>query len=209
MHFFRKTLNPGPSNTKENTVPLGKDVAFECHAVPSTSRSLPMRSCKAASVHYDDNSSSDDDIYDYPKNDFVEYEQPNLIENEKSTNSSDLDESENGDNLNNENSSESGDELEQEANLNESAKNCAQDEVSDSTEDEINNEEENMNNGEFNWSDVDFEEMYNDKEQMKKLMEYDEECKNSKFIIVETPIHPPNESSDEDNEEKLYALGFL
>ena len=50
---------------------------------------------------------------------------------------------------------------------------------------------------------------YNDKDQMKKIMEYDEECRNSKFVIVETPIHPPNESSDEDNEEKLYALGFL
>ena len=81
--------------------------------------------------------------------------------------------------------------------------------VNDSTEDETDNEEENPNDGEFNWSNIDFEEMYNDKDQMKKIMEYDEECRNSKFVIVETPIHPPNESSDEDNEEKLYALGFL
>lgn len=118
------------------------------------------------------------------------------------------DESDNGDNMNDENYSDSDDELEQEENLNESAKNSTQDEVSDTTEVETD-EEENKNNGEFNWSDIDFEEMYNDKDQMKKINEYDEECRNSKFVIVETPIHPPNESSDEDNEEKLYALGFL
>ena len=62
---------------------------------PGTSRSLPMRSCKEGTVHYDDSSSSDDDIYDYPEDhadmNFEQSEQPNLnqestknsIENEK------------------------------------------------------------------------------------------------------------------------------
>ena len=123
--------------------------------------------------------------------------------------SSDSDDEKEANSIDKNSSTDSDDEPQKEANLNESAKNSTKDEVSESTEDETDNEEECKNNGEFNWSDIDFEEMYNDREQMKKLMEYDEECKNSKFVIVETPIHPPNESSDEDNEEKLYALGFL
>ena len=68
----------------------GTDVEFECHAMPSTSRSLPMRSCKEGTVHYDDSSSSDDDIYDYPEDDtdmnFEQSEQPNL--NQESTKNS-------------------------------------------------------------------------------------------------------------------------
>ena len=83
MHFFsRKTLNSVPSNTEVNTVKPGTDVAFECHAVPSTSRSLPMRRCKKENVHYKDSSSSDDS--DEPDEDadknFEETEQPNLNE---------------------------------------------------------------------------------------------------------------------------------
>ena len=67
------------------------DVAFECNAIPSTSKSLPMRSCKKAVVHYDaDNSSSSDDgIYDYPEDDaetnFEKTEQPNLLESTKNS----------------------------------------------------------------------------------------------------------------------------
>ena len=66
----------------------GTDVAFECNAKPSTSRSLPIRSCKKAMVNYDDDSSSSDDIYNYPENDdadtnFKETEQPNLVESMK------------------------------------------------------------------------------------------------------------------------------
>ena len=76
--------------------------------------------------------------------------------------------------------------------MNESAKNSTKDEVSEGPEDETDNEEECKNNGEFNWSDIDFEEMYNDREQMKKLIEYDEECKNSKFVVVETAIESPD-----------------
>ena len=73
-----------------NTVKPGTDVAFECHAQPSTSRSLPMRSCKNAMVHYhDDSSSSDSDIYNYPEDDadtnLEEEEQPNLIESTKNS----------------------------------------------------------------------------------------------------------------------------
>ena len=67
----------------------GTDVAFECHAIPSTSRSLPTRSCKKAIVHFDDDSSSSDDgIYDYPvpEDNFLESEQQNL--NEESTKNS-------------------------------------------------------------------------------------------------------------------------
>ena len=65
----------------------GIDVAFECNAKPSTSRSLPIRSCKQAIIHYDDGSSSDDGIYDYPEDDadtnFQETGQPNSIESTK------------------------------------------------------------------------------------------------------------------------------
>ena len=67
----------------------GDDVAFECHALPSTSRSLPMRSCKKANVHYDDSSSSDDNIFNYPEYDadtnFEETDQQNLIESTKNS----------------------------------------------------------------------------------------------------------------------------
>ena len=93
--------------------------------------------------------------------------------------------------------------------MNESAKNSTQDEVSDTTEDETN--EENKNNGEFNWSDIDFEEMYNDNDQMKKIVEYDEECRNSKFVVIETPIEPPEqeEPSGAKRDEQLYALDYL
>ena len=80
--LFRKPLNPGPSEV--NTVKPGTDVAFECHALPSTSRSLPTRGCKRAIVHYDDDdsSSSDDDIYNYPEDVTATNleDQPNLIE---------------------------------------------------------------------------------------------------------------------------------
>ena len=130
------------------------------------------------------------------------------------------------------NSSDSDDEPKKEANWNESTKISDQNEVNDeSTEDETD-EEEIENNGEFNWSYIDFEEMYNDENQMKKIMEYDEECRNSKFLVVETPIASPDQietsdeeyevetpidsptpdqikSSDEDYEEQLYALGYL
>ena len=86
--FHRKALNPGPSISEVKTAKPGMDFAFECHAVPSTSRSLPSRSCKTAIAHYDDNSSSSDDgIYDYPEHDFLESEQSNL--NEESTKNSD------------------------------------------------------------------------------------------------------------------------
>ena len=88
LFFQRSTLDPGPSNTEVNAVRKETDVAFECYALPSTSRSLPMRSCKKAMVHYDDDlSSSDDDIYNYPEDDadtnFEETEQSNLIESTK------------------------------------------------------------------------------------------------------------------------------
>ena len=45
---------------------------------------------------------------------------------------------------------------------------------------------------------------------MKKLMEYDVECRNSKFVVVETPIDPPEETtSDAKYEEQLYALDYF
>ena len=74
-------MNPRPTNL-DVTVKPGTDLAFECHALPSTSRSLPMRSCRNAVVHYDDSSSSDDDIYKYPEDDTATNleKQPNLIE---------------------------------------------------------------------------------------------------------------------------------
>ena len=83
--------------------------------------------------------------------------------------------------------------------------------VNDSTEDETDNEEENPNDGEFNWSNIDFEEMYNDEKQMKKIVEYDEECRNSKFVVIETPIDPPEqeEPSGAKRDEQLYALDYL
>ena len=74
-------MNPGPSNPEINTVKPGTDVAFECYALPSTSRSLPMRRCKKAMVHYDDDSCSSDDA----DTNFVETEQPNLIESTKNS----------------------------------------------------------------------------------------------------------------------------
>ena len=164
------------------------------NSMPGTSRSLPSRSCKTKKF-YESDESLNDTGKDYGDK----------------TSSDSEDELQKEENLNDDNSSNDDNEgeIEREANLNESTKNSTQHEVSDTTEDETDNEEENKNNGEFNWSDVDFEEMYNDKEQMKKLMEYDEECWNSKFVVVETPIDPPDETSDEDNEEQLYALGFL
>ena len=51
--FFRKTLILGPTNSEVKTVKPGTDVLYECSAKPSTSRSLPMRSCKTNIIYYD------------------------------------------------------------------------------------------------------------------------------------------------------------
>ena len=88
--FSRKPLNPGPSEVI--TVKPGTDVAFECNAIPSIGRSLPMRSCKNAIVHYDDDSSTsddDNDIYNYPDTNFEETEEQNSIESTKNSSMND------------------------------------------------------------------------------------------------------------------------
>ena len=50
----RKTTNPAPPKT------VGSDDTFECQAKPSSSRSLPTRSCKTK-ISYEDKSSSEDE----------------------------------------------------------------------------------------------------------------------------------------------------
>ena len=44
---------------------VGPDDAFECQAIPSTSRSLPMRSCNKKIKTYEEKSSSDDEHEDW------------------------------------------------------------------------------------------------------------------------------------------------
>ena len=55
---FRKTLDPGP-NPKAKTTRLGPEEAFECYTIPSTSRSLPTRSCNMKISYNEDENSSD------------------------------------------------------------------------------------------------------------------------------------------------------
>ena len=69
-----------------NTIRPETDAAFECNAIPSTSRSLPTRSCKQKNTHYEDNSSSDDEpIRGMEDKNFDDTEQPNLIESTKNS----------------------------------------------------------------------------------------------------------------------------
>ena len=74
-------MNPGPPiNSAVNTVRPGTDVEFECYAKPSTSRTLPMRSCKTEKIHYEIEESNSSDSNDEPDE---ETEQPNLNESTK------------------------------------------------------------------------------------------------------------------------------
>ena len=54
---------PGTSDSEVTIIKVRADV-FECHAKPSTSRTLLMQNCKNKNLYQEDsNSSDDDDIY--------------------------------------------------------------------------------------------------------------------------------------------------
>ena len=55
-------MNPAPPPSEVITERPGTDVDFECHAKPSTSRSLPLRSCRTENINYDDSDSGNEVI---------------------------------------------------------------------------------------------------------------------------------------------------